>query len=96
MKTVREFSPAGPCLTLCEFVSETAPRLTYRDRDGTMPGHVWAGIKNHATPRMRRRRGFWSARCRLGAARAWLRSGGAVIRSDSRGCDGRVRQDLAA
>ena len=32
MKTVREFSPAGPCLTLCEFVSETAARLTYRDR----------------------------------------------------------------
>jgi hypothetical protein len=66
MKTVREFSPAGPCLTLCEFVSETAARLTYRDRDGTMPGHVWAGIKNHATPPIRRRRrGFWSARCDL-------------------------------
>jgi hypothetical protein len=40
MKTVREFSPAGPCLTLCEFVNETAARATYRDRDGTMPGHL--------------------------------------------------------
>jgi hypothetical protein len=42
MKTVREFSPASSCLTLCEFVSDTAARMTYRDRDGTMPGHVWA------------------------------------------------------
>ena len=54
MSTVREFSPAGPCLTLCEYVSETAARLTYRDRDETVPGHVWAGIKNHATPPIRR------------------------------------------
>jgi hypothetical protein len=40
------------------------PGLTCRDRDG-MPGHIWAGIKNHATPPIRRRRGFWSARCGL-------------------------------
>jgi hypothetical protein len=29
------------CLTLCEFVNETAARMTYHDRDGTMPGHFW-------------------------------------------------------
>jgi hypothetical protein len=81
-------------LTLCEFVSETAARLTYRDRDGTMPGHVWAGIKNHATPPIRRRRGFWSARCDLAQLAPGFNP--VALRSDARGCDGRVRQELAA
>jgi hypothetical protein len=92
MKTVREFSPAGPCLTLYEFVSETAPLSRPRRHHArpclgrhkepsyaTDPSPAWLLVRS----------------MRLGAARARLRSGGAVIRSDARGCDGRVRQELA-
>jgi hypothetical protein len=35
MKTVRELSVAGPCITLGLFLRETNRRISYRDRHGT-------------------------------------------------------------
>jgi hypothetical protein len=35
VKTVRELSVAGPCITLGLVLRETASRITYRDRHGT-------------------------------------------------------------
>ena len=35
MKTVRELSGAGPCITLGVALRETAWRISYRDRHGT-------------------------------------------------------------
>jgi hypothetical protein len=35
MKTVRELTVAGPCITLGVVLRETASRISYRDRYGT-------------------------------------------------------------
>jgi len=34
MKTIREFSSFGPCVTLGTLVRETVTRIVYRSRDG--------------------------------------------------------------
>jgi hypothetical protein len=35
MKTVRELTVTGPCITLGVVLRETASRISYRDRNGT-------------------------------------------------------------
>lgn len=44
MSTLREFSPAGPCITLGEVVKETAKTWQVRDRHGA---HVRYGKNDH-------------------------------------------------
>jgi hypothetical protein len=40
VKTVRELSVAGPCITLGVVLRETASRISYRDRHGTYQSHI--------------------------------------------------------
>lgn len=52
MKTVREFSMAGPCLMLGEFVRETPEFFFYRDRFASLDPH---GTYRHKVSRIKKR-----------------------------------------
>ena len=49
MKTVRELSVAGPCITLGLVLRETDRRISYRDRHGT-PKFISRRWATHTEP----------------------------------------------
>jgi hypothetical protein len=63
MKTLREFSVAGPCIVLDAVIKETEVRVTFRDRNGTAK---WINRRRwavHTEP---------CVSCRAGGRESWV------------------------